>query len=513
MRTLHLHNSISIKRILFLWLALCMLPGIANATGKYFGSHYDKYDGKSYNKRYDKGSHKHKRCNKPCDNAVTVPLLVDQKIQVGVIKITYDEHRLNFKFVANDGWRIEKTHLAVSDSFEGIPQDKYGNAKLGRFPYKTAHRNPVQTVNQMLSANRWMIGSELYVAAHASVVAKNSKYKGKPHYEAKSWSSKWTKYAEKSDDQSSSAHDNAVKSRYSSKFVQRFFFGKDDNGNHRHGASCKWGKNHSKHKESYNESKSVWAKGYDFPGNMGGLYFTYLLKPCKPTTNSTIQFSKPTYTSNETDVEAKITITRSGDLSNAATVQFVTMDGTAIAGVDYVAVDKRVTFDPEVSQLDVLIQLIDDSVVEDIKTVNLQLLDVEGSVLGDQDTAILEIHDDDVMPALDSFIFEPDQYAARESDDLVILTVKRVGSLVGEATVDFAVTGGSAKNGLDYELMPGTLVFMDGEDTMTITIVIKEDRAREDDETVVVSLANPVNGELANPAEATLVIEDNDGPN
>ena len=152
MRTLHLHNSISIKQILFLWLALCMLPGIANATGKYFGNHYDKYDSKRYSTRHDNGSDKYKRCNKPCDNAVTVPLLVDQKTQVGVIKITYDEHRLNFKYVANDGWRIEKTHLAVSDSFEGIPQDKYGNPELHRFRYKTTHRNPVQTVNQRTPA-------------------------------------------------------------------------------------------------------------------------------------------------------------------------------------------------------------------------------------------------------------------------------------------------------------------------------------------------------------------------
>ena len=344
-------------------------------------------------------------------------------------------------------------------------------------------------------------------------MAENSKHKGKTHYKAKSWSGKWVKYAKISDDHSSSAHDNASENRYSSKFMKRFFFGKDDNGGHRHGASCKWGKNHSKHENSYNKSKSTWAKGYEFPGNKGDFYFTYLLKPCKPTNNRTTQFSKPAYISNEADLEAKITLTRSGDLSNAATVQFVTMDGTAIAGVDYVAVDKRVTFDPEVAQLDVLIQLIDDSVVEDVKTVNLQLLDAEGSALGEQDTAILEIHDDDVMPQLDSFVFEPDQYAARESDDFVVLTVKRVGNLIGESTVDFAATGGSAKNGLDYELMPGTLVFMDGEDTKTITIVIKEDRAREQDETVVVSLANPVNGELTAPAEATLVIEDNDGPN
>lgn len=528
MRTLHLHNSISIKQILFLWLVLCLLPGISQATGKHFDSHYDKYDGKRYSKRHSDrhhhNGHDYKRCKKHCDNALTIPLLVDQKTQVGVIKVTYDEHRLNIKYVANDGWRIEKTHLAVSDSFEGLPQDAYGNPKLKRFPYKTIHRKPVQTVNQMLSAERWPIGTELYIAAQANVVSNKPMHHGKSRFKAKSWSGKWTKHSKSySDDDTHSHYDDdessdsqhgeskSSKNNNVKQWMKRFFYGKETGKTHRHNAACKWGK---KHKMSHDKSMSAWAKGYDFPGDKEGFYFTYLLKPCKPVNTSTIQFSEPVYTSTENDTEAKITVTRSGDLSKSATVQFITSDGTAIAGVDYIAVDEQVIFEPDVNQVDVSIFLIDDSEVEDVKTVNLQLLDAEGAALGDQDTAILEINDDDeVMPQLDSFVFEPAQYVARESDDFAVLTVKRIGNLTGEATVDFAATGGSAKNGLDYELMPGTLVFMDGENTKTITVVIREDRAVEGDETVIVSLANPINGELGVPAEAVLVIEDNEGPN
>ena len=533
MRTLQLHNSISIKHILFLWLTLCLLPGMAHATGKYFGSNYDKYQSKRFNDRHHysgqrKWKNHSKSCKKTCDNALTIPLLIDQKTQVGVVKVTYDEHRLNIKYVANDGWRIEKTHLAVSDSFEGLPQDRYGNPKLHRFPYKTTHRNPVQTVNQMLSAKRWPIGTELYIAAQANVISKKPMHHGKSRYKAKSWSGKWSKHRksdsdddnhgrdndDESDDESSDSNyseSNYSKHNNSKQWMKRIFYGKEAGKKHRHNAACKWGK---KHKKSPSKSISAWAKGYDFPGNKEGFYFTYLLKPCKPVTNSTIQFSDPVYTSIENEMEAKITVTRSGDLSESATVQFVTVDGTATAGVDYIAVDERVTFDPQVAQMDVAIQLIDNSEVEDVKTVNLQLLDADGAALGDQDTAVLEIADDDeVMPQLDSFVFEPAQYVARERDDFAILTVKRIGNLVGEATVDFAATGGSAMNGVDYELMPGTLIFMDGENTRTIIVVIREDRTVESDETVIISLVNPINGELGDPAEAILVIEDNDGPN
>ena len=296
MRTLHLHNSISVKQILFLWLVLCLSPGLANATGKHFGSHHSKFDGKRYSDRHHHDGHHNKRCKKHCDNALTIPLLVDQNIQVGVVKVTFDEHRLNIKYVANDGWRIEKTHLAVADSFEGLPQDRYGNPKLRRFPYKTTHKKPVQTVNQMLSADRWPIGTELYIAAQASVIAQKPMHGGKSRFKAKSWSDKSSRHMKNSADYSSHysaddvdnesndnySHSESSKSTNTKQFFQRFFYGKQTEEKHHHGIACMWGKKHTKKDKSSSKSKSAWAKGYEFPGNMEGYYCIYLLKPCKP---------------------------------------------------------------------------------------------------------------------------------------------------------------------------------------------------------------------------------------
>ena len=61
--------------------------------------------------------------------------------------------------------------------------------------------------------------------------------------------------------------------------------------------------------------------------------------------------------------------------------------------------------------------------------------------------------------------------------------------------------------------MPGTLVFADGTDSATITLTIREDRAPEGDESVIIGLTNPINAILGDPYEALLVIEDNEGPN
>ena len=103
MRTLYFHNSISIKQVLFLWLTLCLLPAIAQATG----SHH-------YNRDYDHKRDKHEYTDqdeKYCDNSLTVPLLIDEQIQVGVVKVSYDEHNLSVKYIANDGWLMKRPIL------------------------------------------------------------------------------------------------------------------------------------------------------------------------------------------------------------------------------------------------------------------------------------------------------------------------------------------------------------------------------------------------------------------
>ena len=515
MRTLYFHNSISIKQVLFLWLTLCLLPAIAQATG----SHH-------YNRDYDHKRDKHEYTDqdeKYCDNSLTVPLLIDEQIQVGVVKVSYDEYNLSVKYIANEGWLIEKTHLAVADSFGELPQDRYGNPKLRRFPYQTYHKKPVTVASQMLSTKRWPVGTELYIAAHVDVIALKPVRSSKKRFKAETWSGKWSKSLKASRDKTGD-HDDHHKAdehqeeqsqhRFFKRFSQRFFGENDYEDKHRHTMTCRWNDKHRQEKKHTEKSRSAWSKGFDFPGSKDGFYFTYVLQPCKPAVISSVQFNAPVYFSSEDETSAKITVVRSGDLTKPATVHFTTSDGTAIGGVDYVPVEAELNFAPNVPSLEVLVSIIDDSEVEDTKTVNLQLSDAEGATLGEQDTAVLEIADnDEAVPQLDQFIFEPADYIVRESGDFVVVTVRRLGNLVGEATVDYAATGGSAVSPRDYQLLPGTLVFPDGVDTGSFTVIINEDRIADGDVTVELSLANAVNAELGAPAQAVIIIEDNETPN
>src|SRR5678815_1163412 len=63
-------------------------------------------------------------------------------------------------------------------------------------------------------------------------------------------------------------------------------------------------------------------------------------------TSACINFTSPTYTVTENKGPAQISVSRSGPTGIPATVQFSTSDLTAVAGVDYTAVNRTVTFLP-----------------------------------------------------------------------------------------------------------------------------------------------------------------------
>jgi len=78
-------------------------------------------------------------------------------------------------------------------------------------------------------------------------------------------------------------------------------------------------------------------------------------------------------------------------------------------------------------------------------------------------------------------------------------------------TVNYAATGGTAQGGgVDYTLSPGQLQFSPGETTKFITVAINDDGGEDPDETIVVTLSSPVNGQLGTNTTHTFTILDDD---
>lgn len=101
----------------------------------------------------------------------------------------------------------------------------------------------------------------------------------------------------------------------------------------------------------------------------------------------------------ETAASANIEINLSGMNLFPAQVRVQNSGGTAIAGVDYTAVDEVVTINPGSTTATVTVSLLDDSLVEGSETIELTLSMPAGTALGTTQTHIITITDNETAGA------------------------------------------------------------------------------------------------------------------
>jgi hypothetical protein len=108
--------------------------------------------------------------------------------------------------------------------------------------------------------------------------------------------------------------------------------------------------------------------------------------------------------------------------------------------------------------------------------------------------------------------FSAANYNVGEGAASVTITVTRSGNTSGAATVDFLTSDGTALQNQDYQVASGTLSFAATETSKTFNVSIIEDVLVEGNETLNLTLSNPVGSSLAAPSTATITITDNDTP-
>ncbi|HKO97151.1 MAG TPA: Calx-beta domain-containing protein [Pyrinomonadaceae bacterium] len=128
----------------------------------------------------------------------------------------------------------------------------------------------------------------------------------------------------------------------------------------------------------------------------------------------------------------------------------------------------------------------------------------------------------DVQPALQSQAvippaagastvqFSSTSYSVDEGAAFATLTVTRTGDVTGTSLVDFSTVNGSATNRSDYTDHYGTLSFNPGETSKTFIVLITDDVFIEPNESLTVTLSNPVGSVFGSLTTTTLTILDND---
>ncbi|WP_424100517.1 Calx-beta domain-containing protein [Moorena producens] len=205
------------------------------------------------------------------------------------------------------------------------------------------------------------------------------------------------------------------------------------------------------------------------------------------------------------NAEILITLTIPSEDDNV-TVNYETEDNTAVSGEDYESTSGTLSFFAGSSEELIDIPIKPDNLVEGYETFAVNLSSPVHGILGNS-TSSVTINDLTVEGQID------DSTVAEEAQELTFDVSLSDSYSPGNVTIDYTIEGVEAEEGSDYSCnggCTGTLTFEPGETYQPINIEVIDDQRYEVDETLTVTLSNPVNVQL--PAEPVAIgtIENHD---
>jgi hypothetical protein len=231
----------------------------------------------------------------------------------------------------------------------------------------------------------------------------------------------------------------------------------------------------------------------------------------------TVQFNAASYSVSEATAAATITLQRLGTPTGTLTVNFATADNTAVAPVDYQAVNTTVTFAAGVRTRTVTVPLRNNAQVEGDRTLTLTLSNMQldgvpatgitcGGATGATCTVPLLILDDDVVGEVQ---FSAVTYQMAESAPSATITLLRSGGTAGGGSVEVVVDPPVV--GRVGAPTPNPIVFGPGVTSRLVTIPIVPNTLVEGNIDVRLRLVNPQNGLVVGTRDiATLTIVEDD---
>ncbi|HEV2390904.1 MAG TPA: Calx-beta domain-containing protein [Verrucomicrobiae bacterium] len=205
-----------------------------------------------------------------------------------------------------------------------------------------------------------------------------------------------------------------------------------------------------------------------------------------------------------------ITVIRTNANTGVVSVNYTTLDGTAVAPADYTAVSGSLVFTNGQLSNSFTVPIIDNNVVSGDLYFTVSLFNPTAPAqLLQPNTATVNIID-----VNSGFRFSSGNYDVLENGVFAPITVQRVGFSNSIVSVNYATADGTAVAGVDYDSASGTLVFTNGETSKSFAVPVRDKTIIEGDRTVLLSLSSPAptnSTSLLTPAAATLTIHNNKG--
>lgn len=218
----------------------------------------------------------------------------------------------------------------------------------------------------------------------------------------------------------------------------------------------------------------------------------------------------PTVSVNDVTIDesagtATFNVSLQGSSASIVTVAYVTADGTAVVGGDYLAVSGTLTFNPGETSKSITVTILDDTAIENSETFFVNLTDASAGLLLGDSQGMGTINASDVPPPQLSV----SDVSVNEANGTATFTISLTGTSTSPVTVDYATANGSATASSDYTAASGTLTFAVGETSKTVSVAILNDTLVETAEGFSLNLSNPSGAILAD-SQGQATINDND---
>jgi Ca2+-binding RTX toxin-like protein len=205
-------------------------------------------------------------------------------------------------------------------------------------------------------------------------------------------------------------------------------------------------------------------------------------------------------------------VTRSGDTSQAASVNYATADSTATAPDDYVTTNGVLNFGVNETTKTFTVTVNGDNLVEGNQAFLVNLTGATGATIATaQGTGTITDDDTIVLPGTGTLSI--DDITISEGNGLAStanFTVSLSAPSTQTVTVNYTTADGSATIAdKDYGSASGTISFAPNETTKTIPVQIRGNLNFEPDETFLINLDTPVNAAIADgQGKATITNDD-----
>jgi Ca2+-binding RTX toxin-like protein len=212
---------------------------------------------------------------------------------------------------------------------------------------------------------------------------------------------------------------------------------------------------------------------------------------------------------NSGKTNAIVTVTLSNAIDQDVTVNYSTVNGTALSTSDYTTTAGTLTFAAGETTKTISVPVLGDTNIESDETFRVHLSAPTNATLDNTDATVTIINDDAVIPAISITAvktIDEGNSGTRNAE----LTVNLSAATTQSVTVNYATANGTASAGTDYTATSGTLTFAPGETSKTISVPILGDTTVEANETLKVLLSTPVNGTLSSASTGVITINNDD---